>query len=178
MAGTPGMSLLYAGMDASSAGEVVAALDQRGVTYEVRGDSIYVDDAKRDSLRMTLAAEGLPANGGTGYELLDGFLVSAPRRRCSMPPIGAPKKANWPARFWPTRKSGRRGCILHRPQRSRFAVTSTPDSQRHCDHQVRAIFRAQADALRHLIAAAVPGMTPEEVAVIDSVGGFDPVGCG
>lgn len=45
MAGTPGMSLLYAGLNASAAGDVVAALDQRGVTYEVRGDSIYVDDA-------------------------------------------------------------------------------------------------------------------------------------
>ena len=37
----------------------------------MRGDSIYVDGSQRDGLRMTLAAEGLPANGGTGYELLD-----------------------------------------------------------------------------------------------------------
>ena len=49
-----------------AAGEVVAALDQRGVAYEVRGDSIYVDAAQRDSLRMALAVEGPAAAGGGG----------------------------------------------------------------------------------------------------------------
>ena len=71
MAGTPGMALLYSGLEGTTSGEVIAALDQRTVSYEVRGDSIFVDDSQRDSLRMTLAAEGLPANGGSGYELLD-----------------------------------------------------------------------------------------------------------
>ncbi|MFN3605820.1 MAG: flagellar M-ring protein FliF, partial [Cypionkella sp.] len=61
MAAAPNMTLLYAGLTPASAGEVVAALDQRGAQYEVRGDSIYVPDTQRDSLRMTLASEGLPA---------------------------------------------------------------------------------------------------------------------
>ena len=73
MASTPGMALLYAGLDGSSAGEVVRALEQRGVDYEVSGDSIRVDASQRDVLRMTLAAEGLPATGAAGYELLDGL---------------------------------------------------------------------------------------------------------
>ncbi|PIV75042.1 MAG: hypothetical protein COW55_07070, partial [Rhodobacteraceae bacterium CG17_big_fil_post_rev_8_21_14_2_50_65_11] len=73
MAATPSMALLYAGMDSSAAGQVVAALEQRGVAYEVRGDSIHVDASQRDALRMTLAAEGLPATGAAGYELLDGL---------------------------------------------------------------------------------------------------------
>ncbi len=33
--------------------------------------AIYVDAAQRDSLRMVLAGQGLPATGGAGYELLD-----------------------------------------------------------------------------------------------------------
>ncbi|MEY4306055.1 MAG: flagellar M-ring protein FliF, partial [Pseudomonadota bacterium] len=72
-AGKPGMSLLYAGLQGAAAGDVVAALEQEGVTFEVRGDSIYVDSTRRDSLRMVLAGQGLPANSGTGYELLDGL---------------------------------------------------------------------------------------------------------
>jgi len=71
MAGGPQMVLLYAGLDGRAAGEVVAALDTRGVDYSVRGDSIYVDVNQRDALRMALAGEGLPSAGGAGYELLD-----------------------------------------------------------------------------------------------------------
>ena len=37
IAATPSMSLLYAGLDGSRAGEVVAALDQRVGALEVRG---------------------------------------------------------------------------------------------------------------------------------------------
>ena len=73
MANTPNMALLYAGLDSSAAGEIVAALEQRGVAYEVRGDSISVDSTQRDALRMTLASEGLPTTGAAGYELLDGL---------------------------------------------------------------------------------------------------------
>ncbi|MBP6737991.1 MAG: flagellar M-ring protein FliF, partial [Rhodobacteraceae bacterium] len=73
MATTPGMALLYSGLEGAAAGEVIAALEQRAVPHEVRGSSIWVDDSQRDSLRMVLAAEGLPANSGTGYELLDGL---------------------------------------------------------------------------------------------------------
>lgn len=68
---TPGMSLLYAGLDPKAAGEVIASLEQQGVAYAVKGDAIHVPSAQRDSLRMALASEGLPANGGAGYELLD-----------------------------------------------------------------------------------------------------------
>ena len=73
MAATPNMTLLYAGMESGAAGEVLAALDQRGVTYDVRGDAIFVESGQRDSLRMSLASEGLPAASSAGYELLDGM---------------------------------------------------------------------------------------------------------
>ena len=71
MATSPNMTLLYAGLENGAAGEVVRALEQRGAAFEVRGGSIFVDSSQRDELRMTLASEGLPANGARGYELLD-----------------------------------------------------------------------------------------------------------
>jgi len=86
MASQPSMSLLYAGLDPSAAGEVVAALDQQGVPYDVRAGAILVDSAQRDALRLTLAAEGLPANTGQGYDCL---LYTSPsprdRTRSRMP---------------------------------------------------------------------------------------------
>ena len=73
IASTPGMSLLFAGLESGPAGEIVSALEQRGVRYDVRGGSIFVDAARRDELRMTLASEGLPSGSAKGYELLDGL---------------------------------------------------------------------------------------------------------
>lgn len=70
-ASTPSMALLYAGLEPAAANEVVRVLDQRGVVYEIRGDSIWVPADRRDPLRMTLAGEGLPQSGAAGYELLD-----------------------------------------------------------------------------------------------------------
>jgi flagellar M-ring protein FliF len=71
VATAPDMALLYSGLDAAAAGEVVAALEARGIPYEVQEASIYVDGARRDATRMALATEGLPASGPAGYELLD-----------------------------------------------------------------------------------------------------------
>ena len=48
VATTPSMSLLYSGLDAAAAGEVVASLEARGVVHEVRDAAIYVDAARRD----------------------------------------------------------------------------------------------------------------------------------
>jgi flagellar M-ring protein FliF len=71
LATAPTMALLYSGLDPAAAGDVIQSLEQQGARYEVRGGAIFVDGALRDSLRMTLAAEGKPANGAAGYELLD-----------------------------------------------------------------------------------------------------------
>ena len=68
IAAAPSMSLLYAGLEGPQAGEMIAALDQRGQRYEVRGDAIYVESSARDETRMALAAQGMPANSSSGYE--------------------------------------------------------------------------------------------------------------
>ena len=71
LASSPSLTLLYTGLESSQAGEIVKSLEQRGVQYEVRGGSIFVESSQRDALRMTLASEGLPSNSNQGYELLD-----------------------------------------------------------------------------------------------------------
>lgn len=172
MAGTPGMGLLYAGLDGAAAGEVVAALDQGGVTYEVRGDSIYVDVTQRDSLRMTLAAEGLPATGTAGYELLDGLsgfgttsqMFDAAYWRAKEGELARTILAN------PQIKSARvhiaqaSSQVFRRDQRPTASVTVTT---------IKGNLQArQADALKHLVAAAVADMLPEDVAVIDTISGL------
>ena len=69
----PSMAMLYSGLDATAAGEVVAELEAEGVAFEVEGAAIMVESAARDRIRMQLAAKGLPAGGPAGYEILDGL---------------------------------------------------------------------------------------------------------
>ena len=47
IAGNSEMSLLYAGLDSSAAGDVIAALDARAAKYEVRGEAIFVEANQR-----------------------------------------------------------------------------------------------------------------------------------
>lgn len=172
MANTPNMALLYAGLDSSAAGEIVAALEQRGVAYEVRGDSISVDSTQRDALRMTLASEGLPTTGAAGYELLDGLSG-----------FGTTSQM-FDAAYWRAKEGELARTILANPQirAARVHIAQAPAQAFQRDQRGSASVTvttstgslppAQAKALKHLIAAAVSGMRPEDVSVIDSVGGL------
>ena len=174
MAATPSMSLLYAGLDSATAGDVVAALEQQGVAYSIRGDAIHVDTAMRDSLRMTLAAEGLPAKSGSGYELLD-----------KLSGFGTTSQM-FDAAYWRAKEGELARTILANSQirSARVHIAQAPSQPFQRDVAPSAsvtvttaagtLAPGQAKALRHLIAAAVTGMKPDDVAVIDSVAGLIP----
>ena len=174
MAEAPNMALLYSGLDNSAAGAVVTALDADNVAYEIRGDAIYVDQSRRDSLRMTLAAQGLPAVGGAGYELLD-----------SLSGFGTTSQM-FDAAYLRAKEGELARTILAIPEikSARVHIAQTPtqlfQDQGKPTASVTVATRTgrlsadQARALRHLIAAAVSGLQPDDVAVIDSVAGLIP----
>ena len=174
IAHSPNMALLYSGLNAAAAGDVVKALDQQNVTYEVRGDAIYVDEAKRDSLRMTLATQGLPAVGGNGYELLD-----------QLSGFGTTSQM-FDAAYWRAKEGELARTILAMPdvKSARVHIAQAPTQLFHDQGKPTAsvtvtttngrLSAGQAKALRHLVAAAVSGMQPDDVAVIDTVGGLVP----
>lgn len=172
MAGQAEMGLLYAGLEPAAAGEVVAALDQRGVVYQVSGDSILVDVSQRDGLRMALAAEGLPAAGGAGYELLD-----------SLSGFGTTSQM-FDAAYWRAKEGEIARTLLAMPEvkaaRVHIASGSTRPFQKDANPTASvtlttvsgALSEAQARAIRHLVASAVAGMTPDSVQIIDTVAGL------
>lgn len=172
MASAPNMSLLYAGLDAGAAGEVVDALEQRGVIHDVRGDSIFVESAQRDSLRMSLAGENLPASTTKGYELLDG-----------MSGFGTTSQM-FDAAYWRAKEGELARTILAHSAitsvRVHLASTGSNPFQRDIQHSASvsittrgdSITPKQARALRFLVASAVAGLTPEDVSVIDADDGL------
>ena len=166
------MALLYAGLEPAAAGEVVAALDQRGIVHEVRGDSIFVDATQRDSLRMALAAEGLPTAGGGGYELLD-----------TLSGFGTTSQM-FDAAYWRAKEGELARTLLAMPQikAARVHIASAPTRAFQQESRATAsvtltttggtLGEAQARAIRHLVASAVSGMTPDSVQIIDTVAGL------
>ncbi|WP_199258765.1 flagellar basal-body MS-ring/collar protein FliF [Paracoccus binzhouensis] len=168
MASRPGMALLYSGLDPQQSGAVMAAVEKSGVPYEIRGDSIWVEEGRRDELRMALAGEGLPSNGGTGYEILDG-----------MSGFGTTSQM-FDAAYWRAKEGELARTILALPNvrsaRVHLAVPSGRGYRREAEATASvtlttdgtAISRSQAKALKFLVSSGVPGMSADRVAVIDS----------
>lgn len=172
IATTPKMTLLYAGLENGSAGEVVSALEQQGVQFEIRGSSIYVPASARDTLRMTLASEGLPSNGGRGYELLD-----------SLNGFGTTSQM-FDAAYWRAKEGELARTIVASPYVSHarvhianstanpFQRSVQPTASVSVQPSGNEITSQQAKAIRYLVASAVTGLSAENVAVIDANGGL------
>jgi flagellar M-ring protein FliF len=170
MVTAPNMTLLYAGLENGAAGDVVRALEQRGVVFEVRGGSIFVDREQRDELRLTLASEGLPANNNSGYELLD-----------TLTGFGTTSQM-FDAAYWRAKEGELARTIVANPQismaRVHIASTGSNPFQRGVTPKASisltptggAITPAQAKAVRYLVASAVAGLLPDDVSVIDANG--------
>lgn len=169
MATQPSMTLLYSGLESGQAGEVVSALDQRGIVYEVRGGSIYVQSGQRDELRMTLASEGLPRNTSQGYELLD-----------SLTGFGTTSQM-FDAAYWRAKEGELARTIAAgaRIQSARVHIANVGSNPFQRDLKPTAsvaltgsgsISTGQVRALKYLVASAVAGLKPEDVAIIDSSG--------
>jgi len=168
VASTPSMALLYSGLDASVSGEVVGALEQHGVTYSVKGDSIYVDSSQRDLMRMTLASEGLPATGLGGYELLDSLTGFGTTSQMFDATYWRAKEGELARTIlaWPQIKSAR--VHISNQAKHPFGKSPIPVASVSLKLSSGALSSARVRALRFLIASAVAGLSPEKVSVIDT----------
>ena len=172
VATAPSLSLLYSGLDERSAGDVISALESRNIIYEVEGTSIYVPMAERDSLRLSLASEGLPSVGDSGYELLD-----------SLTGFGTTSQmfdaAYWRAKEGELARTLVAGAHISKA-RVHIAVGSSKPFQRESKPSASVsvtgtngpITVKEARAIRHLVASAVQGLLPDDVSVVDSEGGL------
>jgi flagellar M-ring protein FliF len=170
IAATPNMTLLYAGLEVGAAGDVVRSLEQRGVAFEIRGASIFVETNQRDQLRMTLASEGLPANSNNGYELLD-----------TLSGFGTTSQM-FDAAYWRAKEGELARTIVSSPHismaRVHIATTGSNPFQRGVSPKASVSVTAangtistqQAKAVRFLVASAVSGLASDDVVVIDANG--------
>lgn len=168
----PRMTLLYSGLDTAHAGEVVAELEQRGVEYDLRGDAILIPARDRDRVRLSLAKDGLPRQSIQGYELLDdvnGFSVTSEM---------------YNAAYWRAKEGELTRTILSIPGvasarvhigaslRSGFSRNRPPETASVSLSTTTGLGDNQAQSIQYLVALAVSGLKPSDVAVIDTRNGI------
>ncbi len=166
----PSMGLLFSGLDPRDSAAIVERLEAQGIQYELRGDGgtimVAQDEALR--LRMEFAGEGLPAGGGVGYEIFDSQdVLGVTQFQQNVNKLRALEgELSRTIRALEGVESARVHLVL--PERRLFQDDAAKPSAsivlrlrggRLSDEGVAAI--------RHLVASAVEGLSPERVSVVD-----------
>jgi flagellar M-ring protein FliF len=73
IAGQPSYTTVMAGIDPAQTGKVTAALDAKGIKYDIQnnGTALAVDKSQIAQARIALAEKGLPNSAQPGFELFD-----------------------------------------------------------------------------------------------------------
>lgn len=170
---SPPMSLLYSNLDMADSGEIIAKLEALDIPYQLQGDgnTIMVPGDQARRLRMMLAEQGLPAGGSVGYELFDkgdvlgqtSFVQNVNQLRAMEGELSRTIRAI------DSVTNARVHLVL--PRRELFSSEKKQDPTASIVLKVRNGFGpAQVNAIQHLVAAAVPGLLPARVAIIDDKG--------
>lgn len=162
------MVLLYSGLEMERAGEVIEELEKRGVEYELKGTAVFVPERARDQARISLAQEGLPRQSVQGYELLDnvnGFSTTSEMYNASY----------WRAKEGELTRTilaipGIEGARVHvgASLRSGFSRSLRKQTASVTLTTISEISAAQAEGIQYMVALAIAGLAPQDVAVIDS----------
>ncbi|MGH6893751.1 MAG: flagellar basal-body MS-ring/collar protein FliF [Dongiaceae bacterium] len=169
---TPGMTLLYSGLEPADSGQIVQRMDAQGVPYELRGDGsqIYVPQDQVARLRLSLASEGIPAGGSIGYEIFDradalgttNFVQQINQIRALEGELARTIRSIHQVR------SARVHLVM--PKRELFSRDRAEPTASVVLALQGSLDKGQVSAIQHLIASAVPGMKANNVSVIDSNG--------
>ena len=161
------MALLYSGLEPQYAGEIIEELEGSQTPYELRGGAIFIPQSQRDEVRFALAREGLPRQSVQGYELLDdvnGFSVTSEMYNAS---------------YWRAKEGELTRTIQAIPGitsvrvhigaslRSGFSRSQPAQTASVTIATAYALSQDQAEAIQYLVALAVSGLNPKDVAVID-----------
>jgi flagellar M-ring protein FliF len=171
---TPGMTLLYANLSTADSTEVAAKLDTAKIAYKLSedGTQVMVSQKEVGKARVLLAQEGLPHQGSVGYEIFDqkqtfgttSFVQNINQVRALEGELSRTIGTI----------DGIRSARVHLvlPQRELFSKDTSPASS-----SVFLNLRnnmplgpEQIQAIQHLVAAAVPQMKSQNVAIIDQSG--------
>ncbi|MBE7200711.1 MAG: flagellar M-ring protein FliF [Parafilimonas terrae] len=163
---------LYSGLSRDDVSRMGAALKDAGIPFDISADgtSVLVSYGQTAQARMLLAEKGLPQSGKAGYELfndlgslgLTSFMQDITRVRALEGEI---------ARTIQTLKSVKAARVhIVMPDPGSFRREQQPASASVVVRTEPANDPAVAPAIRQLVAAAIPGMKPDKVTVLNTDG--------
>ncbi|MEN0000144.1 MAG: flagellar basal-body MS-ring/collar protein FliF [Pseudomonadota bacterium] len=168
----PAYTPIYVGLDSTEVTEMGAALSEAGIAYDISADgtSILATPASMTRARMVLAERGLPSSSNSGYELFDNlgslgltaFMQEVTRVRALEGEIARSIQAI----------KGVRSARVHLGLAEERRFRSSQDAAK-ASVVVRFTGNTEnevAKAIRHLVAAAVPGLQVDGVTVLDATG--------
>jgi flagellar M-ring protein FliF len=169
----PRYTVLYAGMALDDTRTVVQRLEAMGVAHRLspQGDAVMVPADRVLELRMALAADGLPGGGVVGYEIFDTtdsfgtteFLSNINLKRAMEGEL---------ARTIQSLRSVRTARVhLVQPRRELFRRDQAPASASvFLSVGPGGLGRGEIASIRHLVAAAVPGLEADRITIADDQG--------
>ncbi len=168
------MVLLYGDLDPRDASQIVEKLNQRHVPYRIGagGGQILVSADQVPESRMLLAKDGLPSGGSIGYELFDrgdGYLFSAFQQKISETRAMEGELARTILAIHGIRAARVHLVLPHREpfardqQEAQASVMLTMVGAQRLDAE-------GVQAILNLVAAAVPGLRTNNIALVDARG--------
>lgn len=171
---TPDLALLYADLDAQDSGQIVSRLEQMEVDYKVGrdGSQIYVPSDQVGRMRVAMAEDGLPTGGSVGYEIFDRseglgttkFVQNINHLRALEGELART------IRTISRVKKARVHLVL--PERQLFTRDrQTPTASIMITTQgAQRLEKRKVMAIQHIVAAAVPGLKPSMISIVDNMG--------
>ncbi len=166
------MDLLYADLEPSDQNAITAQLTSRNIPFEIDGNRLLVPATQVGSLRMAMAAEGLPLGGVGGYEIFDNasslgttnFMQNVQLVRALEGELAKT------IRSIEVIKSARVHLVMSRRQlftRDKQSATASVILKM---RGAATLSGEQIAAIQHLVASAIPELDPSRVSIVDNKG--------
>lgn len=168
----PAYDTLYVGLDRADVNQIGLVLGEAGIDFDVGADgtSVLVPVGTTAQARMLLAEKGLPTSANAGYELFDNvgslgltsFMQQITRVRALEGEIARTIQSI----------SGIKAARVHivMSERANFRRDEQQPSASVVIRYAGIDAEKSAMSIRHLVAAAVPGLAADKVTVLDSSG--------
>ena len=168
----PEREILYAGLDQQDVTGIGAVLGDSGIGFDVNtaGDTVLVKSSETAKARMILAQKGLPRSGNSGYELFDkmgsigltSFMQQVTKVRALEGELARTIQLIDGVRAARVHLALRTEGVLRSGRESAAASVIIRQEEGSSDMSARAI--------RHLVAAAIPGLSADQVTVMNTDG--------
>ncbi|HTO32768.1 MAG TPA: flagellar basal-body MS-ring/collar protein FliF [Pararhizobium sp.] len=168
----PAYESLYVGLETTDLNQVSVALAEANMAFEVGtdGTSIQVPVGMTGKARLLLADKGLPNSANAGYELFDNvgslgltsFMQEVTRVRALEGEIARTIQ----------QISGISAARVHivMADRGSFRKTEQKPTASVMIRGNASVGRSSAASIRHLVASSVPGLSIDDVTILDSAG--------